>query len=111
MGQIAAGPDGNLWFTFGRDPESRNLYGHITPTGDPKVFADDRTWATGLLYGGGLVAGPDDAMWVTSWTNTIAKIATGLYPRTRRSRPPSPHSPTPSPQPGPQGRTTAPPRP
>src|SRR5260221_6038429 len=53
---IAAGPDGNLWFTEG----DGNRVGRITPTGKVTEFS------AGLTAGGfpeGITAGPDGSMW------------------------------------------------
>jgi virginiamycin B lyase len=60
---IAAGPDGNLWFT-----EWKKI-GKISPV-------------TGIITeynvstsNGGITAGPDGCMWYTEWGNKIGKIS------------------------------------
>ena len=54
---IAAGPDGNLWFT------SQNAIGRITPTGAITEYR--LPTAASFLIQGGIAAGPDGNMWFT----------------------------------------------
>src|SRR5436305_1635398 len=57
---IAAGPDGNLWFT----EQNGNRIGRITPGGTITEFA------VGLSPGGvpiGITAGPDGNLWFTEY--------------------------------------------
>jgi streptogramin lyase len=72
---IAAGPDGNLWFTEFYD----NVVGRITPQGKSTLFrlntVNSATYITN---------GPDGALWVTllndvggSTTNQIGRLTTG----------------------------------
>ena len=68
--QIAAGPDGNLWFTeaFG------NKIGRITTAGVITEFAVP-TAGSGPF---GITAGPDGAVWfLESFSNKIGRITTG----------------------------------
>ena len=58
LGTVAAGPDGNLWFT----ESSQNRIGRITPSGVVTEFA------AGITPGAapaGIAAGPDGNMWFT----------------------------------------------
>jgi streptogramin lyase len=59
-GDIAAGPDGNLWFTGGRAGDGGAVIGRITPSGQVSEY-------TAGLSGGGayITAGPDGNMWFT----------------------------------------------
>jgi streptogramin lyase len=54
---IAAGPDGNLWFT----EELGYKIGRITPGGDITEFAIDLPVGSSF----GIVAGPDENLWFT----------------------------------------------
>jgi virginiamycin B lyase len=68
--QIAAGPDGNLWFVE-YIPEGAGRIGRLTPLGQLTEFATpgDR----GLQW---ITAGPDGAMWFTGiQSNTIGRIS------------------------------------
>ena len=82
---IAAGPDGNLWFT----EIGGNEIGRITPTGTITEFAIPSSGATPLA----IAAGSDGNLWfVESSTNKIGRItptgtitgSSGSRPRTRR---------------------------
>ena len=65
-GGIAAGPDGNLWFTDG----NRATIGRITPSGTLTEFL----LAPGS-FPGGIAAGPDGNLWFTeSSGNKIGRI-------------------------------------
>ncbi len=55
MGEIAAGPDGNLWFT-----EERKAIGRITPEGRITEFPIDSPGTPSAI-----VAGPDGNLWFT----------------------------------------------
>ena len=79
---IAAGPDGNMWFTN----NSTNAIGLITPKGSvrnfpvPKVASE--TMGSGLFS---LAAGPDGNMWFTGfYANFVGKVTPAgimtLYP-------------------------------
>jgi virginiamycin B lyase len=59
---IAAGPDGNLWFT------NRTSIGRITPAGVVSSFPDSR-----ISGPGGISAGPDGGMWFTN-DHSIGRI-------------------------------------
>jgi virginiamycin B lyase len=69
---IAAGPDGNMWFTN----NANNSIGVITPKGSVKYFPvptdASLSMGSGML---GLAAGPDGSMWFTGfYANFIGKI-------------------------------------
>src|ERR1700761_2057853 len=65
---IAAGPDGNLWFTEAQ----ANQIGRITPAGDVTEFSAGISPASGP---DGIVAGPDGNLWFTEATgNRIGRI-------------------------------------
>ena len=83
---IAAGADGNLWFT---DPGTTKAVGRITPAGTITEFS------TGLNTGSfpvGIAAGPDGNLWFTDGSRTtpaigrvtpggtITEFSTGLNP-------------------------------
>lgn len=79
---IAAGPDGNMWFTN----NANNSIGVITPKGSVKYFPvptdASQTSGPGLFA---LAAGPDGNMWFTGYyANVIGKVtpsgAVTLYP-------------------------------
>src|SRR5436190_1233380 len=53
---IAAGADGNLWFTV-----SKSSVGRITPLGEVTIFA--RPWIPS--NGGAIAAGPNRTIWFT----------------------------------------------
>ena len=63
---IAAGPDGNMWFTeaFGR------RIGRITPAGAITEYP----LPTVDSYPGGIAAGPDGNMWFTDWEQDRADL-------------------------------------
>src|SRR5207248_5728698 len=67
---VAAGPDGNLWFTEVNDP----AIGRITPTGTVDEFTSGMTSGTPQ----GITAGPDGNLWFTeeSAPPIIARIDT-----------------------------------
>jgi streptogramin lyase len=71
--RIAAGPDGNLWFT-----QNVGGIGRITPTGDITEFAIPSPNSGPL----GIAAGPDANLWFTQNTDPgrIAKIGAGCVP-------------------------------
>lgn len=69
---IAAGPDGNMWFT----DNANNSIGRITPSGETTFFpaptAPDPQNGSGLFE---ITAGPDGNMWFTAfYTNMVGKI-------------------------------------
>ncbi len=65
---VAAGADGNLWFTEG----SANQIGRVTPAGAVTVFPLPLSSAPH-----GITAGPDGSLWFTeSLTNKIGRITT-----------------------------------
>jgi streptogramin lyase len=69
LNDIAAGPDGNLWFT----DAGRNEIGRITTAGAITKFPVP-TAASGVH---GIVAGPDGALWFTeSSANKLGRITT-----------------------------------
>jgi streptogramin lyase len=78
---IAAGPDGNLWFT----EQTGNRIGRITPTGAVTEFS---TGITGNAQPLGITAGPDGNMWFTENAGdrigritpggTISEFSTGI---------------------------------
>lgn len=79
---IAAGPDGNMWFTN----NANNSIGVITPKGSVTYFPvptdASQTSGSGLFA---LAAGPDGSMWFTGfYANVIGKVAPSgavtLYP-------------------------------
>ena len=71
--RIAAGPDGNLWFT-----QNVGGIGRITPTGDITEFAIPSP-NSGPVE---IAAGPDANLWFTQNTDPgrIAKIGAGCVP-------------------------------
>jgi streptogramin lyase len=71
--RIAAGPDGNLWFT-----QNIGGIGRITPSGDITEFTIPSPNSGPV----GIAAGPDDNLWFTQNTNPgrIAKIGAGCVP-------------------------------
>jgi streptogramin lyase len=84
---IAAGPDGNLWFTADRE-----LIGRITEHGDITFFTDP----AGRIHGpNAIVAGPDGAMWFTNLNGVIGRAA--MEAGSRASRPATVWMPEPSP--------------
>lgn len=79
---IAAGPDGNMWYTN----NSSNAIGVITPKGSVRSFPvptdASQTMGSGLFS---LAAGPDGNMWFTGfYANFVGKVtptgAMTLYP-------------------------------
>src|SRR5262245_37775447 len=70
---IAAGPDGNLWFT----ESSSNKIGRITTAGVITEFTIPTADSQSLS----IVAGPDGALWFTEFnTNKIGRISTaGIF--------------------------------
>jgi virginiamycin B lyase len=65
---MAAGPDGNVWFT----EYGANQIGRVTPSGSISEFS--LPTPDSAPYG--IVAGPDGKMWfVESGTNRLASIA------------------------------------
>ena len=67
--RIAAGPDGNLWFT----EKEGNRVGRITPAGEVTEFSvtvGSNPW--------GIAAGPDGNLWFTEYGgNRIGRIGAG----------------------------------
>ena len=69
--RVAAGPDGNLWFTRLND----DRIGRMTPAGEVTMFTDpqdqiDKPW--------GIAAGPDGNVWFTSYNNDrLGRITPG----------------------------------
>lgn len=77
ISDVAAGPDGNLWFTLRGD-----RVGRITPAGAVRFFS------AGISPGstpGGIAAGPDGNIWFTEGTatgrNRFAPVAGGTVAR------------------------------
>jgi streptogramin lyase len=80
---VAAGPDGNLWFT----EYSANRIGRITPTGNVTEFS---AGISGGSHPSGIAAGPDGNMWFTEFTGTrigritptgnVTEFSTGISP-------------------------------
>lgn len=62
---IAAGPDGNIWFTDGAN------IGKISPI--TNVITEYNVSANNGPVG--ITAGPDGSMWFTEWRNKIGKIS------------------------------------
>jgi hypothetical protein len=60
---VAAGPDGNLWFTAAHD-----RVGRVTPAGRITLFSDR------LRGPDQIVAGPDGALWFTALDGRIGRI-------------------------------------
>jgi len=66
---IAAGPDGNLWFTM----QSANQIGRITPSGVITSFSIPTPGSQPY----GIAAGPDGNLWFTAYgANEIGRITT-----------------------------------
>src|SRR5690348_12279128 len=61
-GGIAAGPEGNLWFTQNTLFKGQPAIGRITPAGKVTKFKQGLTRATQPLE---ITAGPDGNMWFT----------------------------------------------
>jgi streptogramin lyase len=106
---IAAGPDGNVWFT---EPDARRI-GRITPKGRLTEFSAGITSGYGPV---GITAGPDEDLWFTvpgelgfvehgheGTTGQIGRISTGVCDRTHPSTRTHCHGPEKAPrtQPGP----------
>ena len=82
---IAAGPDGNLWFT---DPSPNDAVGEISPTTD--AITEFSTGLNSLSHPYEIAAGPDGNMWFTDRgvpsavgeinprTDAISEFSTGL---------------------------------
>jgi hypothetical protein len=70
---IAAGPDGNQWFT---DNGETPAIGRVTPSGQITEFS------TGLngAYPEGIMAGPDGNVWFTDEDDAIGRIGSGTAP-------------------------------
>lgn len=66
LNQIAAGPNGTLWFTINYPP----AIGRITTSGSLKFFSDP-----GISTLGGIAEGPDGAMWYRT-AGAIRRITT-----------------------------------
>ena len=78
VGELLAGPDGNVWFTCfrrgpGPDSAGRAMIGRMTPQGQVSEFG-----IPARLGIGGIVAGPDGNVWFT--------LSGGAYPPAK-SRP------------------------
>ncbi|HYC92079.1 MAG TPA: BACON domain-containing carbohydrate-binding protein [Thermoanaerobaculia bacterium] len=76
-GDLAAGPDGNVWVTYPYD----NAIGRITPSGTRTLFSNGQSLAE---YPGNIVAGADGNLWFSTG-NAVRKISTagaisGPYP-------------------------------
>ena len=71
---IAAGPDGNLWFT---DPEDASAIGRITPSGQITEFSTSLNQAT---YPVGITAGQDGDLWFADAEGAIGRIGSGAPP-------------------------------
>jgi streptogramin lyase len=71
VGQITAGPDGNLWFT---NPQAGFPYvlGKITTAGAVTIYT------TADLPAGAIVSGPDGNLWATE-SSHVAKITTSGF--------------------------------
>ena len=73
---IAAGTDGNLWFTVNVGDESDGLIGRLTPTGSVTYYAVSGPPITGPDLAR-ITAGPDGNMWFTEGDgNAIGVIGT-----------------------------------
>jgi len=67
---IAAGPDGNLWFT----QSTGNAIGRISTSGVVRAFSKGLTHDAGAQ---GMAAGPDGNVWFAQWgANSIGRITT-----------------------------------
>jgi virginiamycin B lyase len=66
---LAAGPDGNLWFTGGFESK----VGRITTSGSVTEFPSVGGF-------GGITAGPDGNLWFTEFASKIGRVTTGLDP-------------------------------
>jgi virginiamycin B lyase len=64
-GQMAAGPDGNLWVT-----DDRSMIDRVTPAGVVTEFPDS------AAFGASITAGPDGALWLGTGSNTIQRVTT-----------------------------------
>ena len=78
---IAAGPDGALWFIN----DDSNTIGRITTTGQVSHYAGPSGMSTA---GSMIAAGPDGAVWFTNpATSTIGRITTSATPQIRKQAP------------------------
>jgi streptogramin lyase len=84
---ITAGPGGTLWFT-GIDPQQAESVYKMTTSGAVTEYVKPGLGHVGGSYlgnGGGIVQGPDDAMWFTDYGGTPSAIigrlsaATGAF--------------------------------
>jgi streptogramin lyase len=71
---IAAGPDGNLWFTW--DYSSSPRIGRITPSGAITMFPFPNP-SNNFILMSGIAAGPDGNLWFTYQVFTTAADAIG----------------------------------
>ena len=68
LGHIAAGPDGNMWFT----QNNPDAIGRITPGGVVTYFSNGISAGAGVF---GITTGPDGNLWFTEYTgNRIGRI-------------------------------------
>jgi streptogramin lyase len=70
LGDIVAGPDGNVWFIEGGPAPA---IGRIAPSGEITEF---RAGLTPDSRPGGIAAGPDGALWFSDRAATIGRITT-----------------------------------
>jgi virginiamycin B lyase len=93
--QLAAAPDGSIWFTDPDNPNPNSQIGRMDPAGNVQEFGDDAT------LGGspeGITIGPDGAIWFTlEDSGQIGRL--------------DPTTPTPTPTPTPPPSATPPPTP
>ncbi len=70
---IAAGPDGNMWFT----EDQANKVAKVTPSGTFTEYTVPVTAPVSNSFPSRIAAGPDGNMWVTSAiTNKVFKVTT-----------------------------------
>jgi virginiamycin B lyase len=77
VGTLAAGPDGNVWFTCFRESsgaDSRAIVGRITPQGGVSEFSAGIPAGVGV---GDIVAGADGNLWFTLSAGASAPLRRG----------------------------------
>ncbi len=74
LGDITAGPDGNLWFTEFESASGTGQIGRITPGGQVTLFPLPMSGSKP----GGITAGPDGNLWFTdAGLGQIGRITSG----------------------------------
>jgi streptogramin lyase len=74
-GQLAPGPDGNLWFSGEPTRNGGAAIGRITPSGQIAEFSQCLNYQLPYSAPRSIVAGPDGNLWFTSVTSFIHEIS------------------------------------